>query len=378
MCSLKLHGPGAALVKRAAGWTGGSTDNGPAAKDMAERDCVYVIGAGFSAGLGYPLTSDLLVRLWERIDNDLKDRLERVIRFHHPGFDPIRFTSFPNVEQLLSEMQVNEQLFNASRQYEGKFTKPQLQNLQTDLLLEIAGWFHEISDSVTPKTPKAGWLRQFRDRVIEENAAIISFNWDLILDELLFDDEIEDVSYGFAKSKSASPLLLKPHGSLNWFEKELGSHIKAPKRTEIFDPNGSETVYAFREFRGPISKKGRVYTPLIVPPVYLKNFERPVFKALWRNCVTALSAARKVVFLGYSMPLADLHAQFIMRCGFHNQLEGEPAKAKRRTKPVGAAEVVIVNPDWNAAQRVSAIVGPKHKCKWVSTPVSEWVEGRLA
>jgi hypothetical protein len=27
------------------------------------RECVYIVGAGFSAGLGYPLTADLLQRL---------------------------------------------------------------------------------------------------------------------------------------------------------------------------------------------------------------------------------------------------------------------------------------------------------------------------
>jgi hypothetical protein len=32
---------------------------------------VHVVGAGFSAGLGYPLTSDLLVRLWDRLDADV-------------------------------------------------------------------------------------------------------------------------------------------------------------------------------------------------------------------------------------------------------------------------------------------------------------------
>jgi hypothetical protein len=33
----------------------------------SQRDCVYVIGAGFSAGLGYPLTGDLLFRLWPKL-----------------------------------------------------------------------------------------------------------------------------------------------------------------------------------------------------------------------------------------------------------------------------------------------------------------------
>ena len=344
---------------------------------MTERQCIYVIGAGFSAGLGYPLTSDLLQKFWDRIDGEFKEQLKNVIGFHHPGFDPKRFTSFPNVEQLLSEMQVNEQLFDASRQYEGNFTKVQLQNLQKNLLLNIAEWFHEISKDVKPSAPKVRWLKQFRDQVLAENAAIISFNWDLILDELLFDGEISGTSYGFANIRNAGPVLLKPHGSLNWFDKDLGSHLKRIKRTEIFDPNGSDTIYAFREFRAPVSTRERIYTPLIIPPVYLKNFEKPVFKALWKNCTAVLSTAKKVVFLGYSMPLADLHAQFIMRCGFHNQIEGELGKAKKRKNATGPADVIIVNPDRAAAERIAAVVGPAHNCKWISTPIGDWIGGTV-
>jgi hypothetical protein len=72
-----------------------------------KRDCVYVIGAGFSAGLGYPLTHDLLVRLWGRPDKSFMKSLEKVIKFHHSYFDRNRFTTFPNVEQLLTEILIN-------------------------------------------------------------------------------------------------------------------------------------------------------------------------------------------------------------------------------------------------------------------------------
>lgn len=340
---------------------------------MTGRKCVYVIGAGFSAGLGYPLTSDLLVRLWNRIDGQFKTDLEQVIRFHHPGFNPARFTSFPNVEQLLSEMQVNEQLFHASRQYEGNFTKTQLKRLQRDLLLTIAEWFHEISTSVKPSAPRIKWLKDFRDRVTEEQAAIISFNWDLILDELLFGDEIDGTSYGFSGTRTDAPILLKPHGSLNWFEEEQGTFLKSDKREPIFGERDKDAIYAFLRFRAPVSKHGRTYTPLIIPPVYLKTFEKPVFRTLWNNCTAALSTAKKVVFLGYSMPMADLHAQFILRCGFHNQHEGELRKANKRTTATGPAEVIIVNPDQGAANRIAAIAGPTHQCEWISTPVGDWI-----
>ena len=129
---------------------------------MENRKCLYVIGAGFSAGLGYPLTSDLLVRLWHKRSNgNLKKQLEPIIRFHHPDFDASRFSSFPNIEELLSQMQVNDELFEASRQYEENFTKAKLRKVKTNLLMEIAAWFHEISKDVRPVATEIKWLKQF-------------------------------------------------------------------------------------------------------------------------------------------------------------------------------------------------------------------------
>lgn len=347
------------------------------AQKANQRSCVYVVGAGFSAGLGYPLTSDLLVRLWGRLKAPVKKKLKQVIKFHHPGFNPDNFTSFPNVEELLSEMMVNEELFRASRQYEGNFTHNELRDLQRDLLLKIADWFHDLADGVTPSEPSYPWLARFRDKVKEESAAIISFNWDLILDELLFGDALDPRSYGFSEPMPEEPVLLKPHGSLNWFEEDQGRFLKKEKKIKLFPIKKSsktkDSIYAFREFRAPLSKHDRIYQPLIVPPVLLKRFENLVFEMLWKNCVSVLSTAKKVVFLGYSMPSADLHAQFIIRCGFDNQLQGELTN-RGRTDPTGPANVIILNPDNAAAHRIAKVVGPKSRCKWISTPVAEWLK----
>lgn len=350
-----------------------------AIRKVTQRKCVYVIGAGFSAGLGYPLTGDLLFRLWKELgnlgepDERLRAGLTKVIKFHHPGFDEKQFTTFPNVEELLSEMLVNEKLFRASREYEGNFTLEELRNLQRDLLRRIGTWFHDLSDKIDWTQTSGGWLHRFREKVLTENAALISFNWDLVLDRLLFGDDLGKNCYRL-KSSNSGPVLLKPHGSLNWYEEELGRHISSDNRKEIFHGKNLNSVYAFLPYRSPRTKSERVYTPLIVPPVHLKEFDKPIFTSLWQDTVSVLSTAKKVVFLGYSMPPNDLHVQFIMRCGFYNQVEGMPAEGRARTDKTGRAKVVIVNPDQSAARRIANAVGPAYRPEWISAPVSEWVE----
>lgn len=341
---------------------------------MKSRKCVYVVGAGFSAGLGYPLTSDLLFRLWSRLDNPkFKFDLQRIIQFHNPGFDPGKFTTFPNVELLMSQMLVNHQLFQASREHQTNFSKAQLEGIQKDLLLEIASWFHSISSKKNTSSVSNKWLLNFKNLITDENAAIISFNWDLEIDRLIYGKNINQDSYGLGNDDNI-PILLKPHGSLNWFENDLGKHLKDRKKVKIYpSTRTSETVYAFTEYRAPISSADRVYSPLIIPPVFSKDFNKRIFKRLWQRCTSVLSTARKIVFLGYSMPESDLHARFIIRCGFHNQIEGIPSQRKTRKTNTGACEVVIVNPDRNAAERIASAVGTRKLCTWVSSPIAEWI-----
>jgi len=338
---------------------------------MSRREHVYVIGAGFSRDLGYPLTNSLLVDVWDRLNINTKKRLENVIRFHHPAFYITRKTTFPNIEQLLTEIAVNEEMFDASRPTEGNFRKAELSELKEILLSEIALWFHEIYEDA--RTAK--WLSEFRNRLREENAAIISFNWDLLLDHLLFNEASLDAhSYGLANQLGRGPILIKPHGSLNWYGASEVSKVKADKRILIFPhEKEEERIEAFLYPRSITSKVGRRYTPLIVPPAYVKDFRRPIFRRLWQRCTDLLSTPQKLYFLGYSLPAADLQVQFILRCGFHNQLEGRLRKGGRRTKPTGPAEVYIVNPDQEAARRIESVAGPRFSCHWINQRVEKWI-----
>jgi hypothetical protein len=333
------------------------------------RDTVYVVGAGFSKGLGYPLTKSLLVEVWKKLPDDSRRQMTEIIKFHHPAFNADRLTTFPDIEKLLTEMAVNLQLFDASRPAEGRFTKKQLIDSREILLFTIASWFHELyKDAI-----RASWLSEIVKKLRREKAAIVSFNWDLILDQLLFSGHLDSESYGLTKDLGQGPLLLKPHGSLNWYEGTQLQHVKDQKKIEIFHrKEESKRVHAFLRPRGVKSEKR--YTPLIIPPTYFKDFRRSIFKRLWQHCTDVLSTPKRLVFLGYSLPAADLHAQFIFRCGFHNQINGRIKDAQTRHPPTGPADVLIVDPDQEAARRIEAVAGQGIRCSWVPRIIQDWVE----
>lgn len=330
---------------------------------------VYVVGAGLSAGLGFPTIADLLVKIWDRLEaKGLSQDLADVIRFHHPSFNAALTDSFPNIEALLSEMQANSQLFNSSRPATGRFTSEKLDQRQQELLLELSEWFHEIQNSALKKIPS--WLKKLVDKIKKEEALVISFNWDLVLDQLLFGENVCPDSYGMGE-RCEGPQLIKPHGSLNWYLHDTGKHLKGDKTFLLFGDEEAG-MYAFKPFRAPISSRRR-YMPFIVPPVYSKHFEDEISQHLWRKTVDVLSTASEVTFLGYSLPEADFHARFILRCGFHSQEYGELKSDGNRARPTGRARVVIVDPNEAAARRVASAVG--WSCTYHQAKISEWMKG---
>ena len=212
---------------------------------------------------GYPLTKSLLIDVWGRLGKESRDQLRRIIEFHHPAFTTKRKTSFPDIEQLLTEIAVNLELFDASRPAEGTFKKEDLEGAREDLLSNIAKWFHEIYEEAT----SVSWLAGIVDRMRREKAAVVSFNWDLVLDQKLFAGEVSRESYALSSKLSSGPLLLKPHGSLNWYEATQIEKVSEEKRVEIFPhKTDKERIEAFLHPREIKSKAGRRYTPLIIPP----------------------------------------------------------------------------------------------------------------
>lgn len=265
-------------------------------------------------------------------------------------------------------MQANSQLFDSSRPATGGFDSEQLDGIRERFLLEIASRFHELQHHALDPCPE--WLGSLVAEMQETNAKIISFNWDLVLDQLLFADELSGRSYGLRKARTGA-VLLRPHGSLNWFEKSSGQHLSASK-TFPLGGRGRHAVLAFKPYRAPISLK-RTYMPMIVPPVFRKMLSRAPFQKLWRETVSALSTASHVTFLGYSLPNADFHARFIFRCGFHNQEFGELLMDGSRSEPTGRAKITVVDPAPAGPERIRSAVG--WSCDVRSSTVEKRVSG---
>lgn len=337
---------------------------------LADPSRVCVVGAGFSAGLGFPMTNDLLVKVWAKLEASLRDKLINIIRFHHPEFDPRRATTFPELESLLSSMEANRELFHHTRNAIGNFTLKDIGEATEGLLWHVAQWFEQIHKEV--RTGPDTWVQKFAEGVTRNRSTIISFNWDLVLDELILREVKSPSQYGF-DNVGKGPTLLKPHGSLNWFDEKQARRLKSSFKVTLATAN-SQATYAFTRFRSPRSKRGNRYQPLIVPAHYMKRFDQPGFKEIWNACVSKLSAARDIVFIGYSLPPSDFHARFMLRCAFHNRTDGVIVGPGRRGAPSGPPAVTVVNPDRQSAQRIESATTPHGSFEWHPSTAREWIE----
>jgi hypothetical protein len=318
------------------------------------------------------MTNDLLLKVWGRLGKSFRKQLTLIIKFHHPEFEPERKTTFPELEPLLSAMEANRTLFDRTRTAIGNFKPDDISHASNKLLWHVAKWFDEIHQNVRINAKSHTWLLKFARHVKQENSTIISFNWDLVLDQILLEPSTIKEQYGFADEPSA-PMLLKPHGSLNWFNGNQAQYIKNGK-VVLLAKKESEATYAFTEFRSPLSKKGRQYDPLIVPPHYMKRFDRPGLSNVWNACVRKLSTAKEIVFIGYSQPPSDFHARFMLRCAFHNAVDGVILAPNKRSKASGPPAVIVVNPDQSSARRIESITTPAAAFRWVPSTARTWIE----
>lgn len=144
-----------------------------AAAQGSQKTTVFVVGAGFSRDLGYPLTHELLKQL--RLKRGAWTIFRRVVKFHHPDWDG-RKKTLPDIETLLTEWVANEELLPTLRP-NGPFTAEDLRGLRRDLLGDISDWFHRIHKRTSESRRET--LTSFARLVsTAKNPVIISFNWD--------------------------------------------------------------------------------------------------------------------------------------------------------------------------------------------------------
>ena len=160
-------------------------------------------------------------------------------------------------------------------------------------------------------------LHKIQNVFLNKCSAVITFNYDLILEKFLFKNNywLPKDGYGFIPKEfpetnpnysnhSSIIKILKMHGSLNW---EPSTMFHSNFQFKWFDDDNNyffpnylkdETKRNFR-YQGAFSSEGWIL------PSWIKQFTHNEMVQVWNQAFQALYKADEVIFIGYSLPEAD-------------------------------------------------------------------------
>lgn len=286
------------------------------------RKTVFILGAGFSYPAGIPSQGQLLSSIY---DYELNPELEKC---------RTNLTSFIKAVFGLDKEQIKnidlEDIYTPIHQsvksggYLKGYSPSVLAKIQNQLNLLIA---HVIDNPRLGTELEDEYINLFVERLIEDKAkdrtdrdraAIISLNWDILLDKKLFElipPSKGTVDYachcaGYKGGASLEPAmkargagkytikLMKLHGSLSWLSCPSCNRLFINKHKKI-------GIEGFKQKAGCHKCEKVILDPEIILPTFQKEFNKLHFQMIWNQAGIELFEATKIVFIGYSFPLAD-------------------------------------------------------------------------
>jgi hypothetical protein len=183
--------------------------------------------------------------------------------------------------------------------------------------------------------------------VVEKESVVVSFNWDILIDTALYSTGkwFYETGYGveFSKvyfnrqqvlieRKKSAGLLLKPHGSINWFRYQdlywssKNGFTAEPvsdeemAETYLFEfirtrPPGIQPVnmrlHLGKNCKPPFKKPAEIdIIPPIPPGQESKLEQRPVFKIIWDWVHRSIENAEKIIAIGYALKEPSIQRRF--------------------------------------------------------------------
>lgn len=292
------------------------------------KKTVFIFGAGASKADGLPTQAELLENYFKEIpsDNfsaDLKEYFEVFFDIRDTCANDVKWPSF---EEALAMVEI---ALEKKQAFAPNYDTEKLKKIHDGLIISMGRAIEncEVSDNTFHQkfVNKLFWKGHGKRHYQKGEYSFVSFNYDILLDKalmnLLNDDIYCDYGINFSNnSKEEHPfckwsppkknpvLILKPHGSLNW----------------MLCPS-CDDIYILGETKGNIFKTGLLkkieVCPvdnstmkfIIEPPSYFKEYKNYYLQTIWKRFHEVVKQADKIIFIGYSMPDADIMIKYTIK-----------------------------------------------------------------
>ncbi len=310
------------------------------------KKCI-VLGAGFSKAIAnLPLTNEMIdsfqqefekrkksdKNLYNINNNDallfkfLNNIKNEYLDGHYKNISPdgkiLTSNYFENFEGILSFIDLNlsfEVQFLSVKngeQANGSSLSPFSKNL-TYKFKEIRSIITKYLYSVLINAEDSSdLLSKFHSHFLTNCDTIITFNYDLLLEKYLFQNDMwfPKDGYGFTPAylpningkylnRVSEIKLLKLHGSLNWDRKADTNNICLNWQDD--DGNYFFPGYLEKENYNDFKYFGSHSSGGWILPSWFKQFDYNELITVWRKSFEALNTSEEIIFIGYSLPSAD-------------------------------------------------------------------------
>ncbi len=303
---------------------------------LRRRDVLFVFGAGASYAEGAPLKRELLPFILGGSNSIAESKTgQRVRGFieRYFGWNPAT-DEYPTLESVFAFL---DYFLLRNEALNGECSTDDIREIKESLIKLIYYSVGRVSGK------RSGVYRRFWEAVKQHNRniAVITTNYDTFLErafEFLYPTH-GAIDYGLRLMNydyhgDAEPLdwwanprepsddgiqrgpaipILKLHGSLNWkYCNCCNQVLLTPWSTEINLETGrfvrrkpNSTPDNPELMRCPLD--GTPFQTLIIPPTHLTTIDHPIINLLLAEAAREVRIARRIVFVGYSFPMADVH-----------------------------------------------------------------------
>lgn len=314
---------------------------------------VYIIGAGFSKSANAPLQSELIDEIFKIRNDELPSEYGQIFNQYRKDFKNFLLDTMFIDENNFGKISLEDiytpidRCINDNLAFRNISPKDLIDLRQriNGLIIMMLNHRHRIHRT------RVGHIENFTDYLISKRKqhknndpfAIISTNWDILLDNSFkrkIDSSEGIVDYccyttPYDKNEPVMPGLLalgkglfnikmlKLHGSMNWL------HCKRCQRLFVtffekiaIDEYVNKPICRIceRNFSNEhTSDGGALLSSQLIMPTFLKDLNNVQLKLIWQNAGIEISEASKIVFMGYSFPMADFELrQLLARNVRHN------------------------------------------------------------
>lgn len=325
---------------------------------------LYLIGAGASCPYGLPTLRTLLWDLCEYAEREEREILKQAI-YETCGVTLERPEDSPDFEEFLNRLDARSLLYlDKNKLDELSSLRPRAAHIALESLRKF---IHQKSLSAAKKEGPYDCLV----RSLNCNQAIVSFNWDVLL-EVAFRRVGRGYTYLRTKRSKDATLLLRPHGCISWFallERE-GLIIDVRTNVGVLGDDLTHYMLYLKDPLGPrdmgestpIAKAAVSPLAAIVPPDAAKILSvggpasdrwvemghLKAMKAVWSVFGDLVTKVNEIVVIGYSLPGADGATIEVMK-----EFVASPTKGNSPKR------LLIVDKDEKVVERYRRIVCPR-------------------